>query len=389
MHVFGGVSLAELSKDDLLIILKLIANMVRYLGLFVIPTIIVAVIYGESSHSLLFLAMAALMIVPFSAIYSNMRHIGNDVSLKHGILAIAIGWFVVGIIFAIPYIAEGFSPVDSFFEATSGLSTTGLTMIPHPSKLPFSVNFWRAFTQWFGGFGIVVLALMFFEKPKAAQGLFVAEGRAEGFYNNVYKIARIIMGIYLLYTALGIILYLWSGMDLFNAVVHCFTALSTGGFSTDDTGVGAFGRPAMLVTMAVTCIGGINALGAFKGQNKGVFLQLRSKIVLCNIVCFHSACLCLRLLQPVLPLLRQPFLYNIGFHDNRRRRGFHRRPAAPVHNTHPYCPHDFRMLLRLDRRRNKALAHPNPFQGGPQGNPQGPSPGENNRAAEDRRQDSA
>ncbi|MCX6802916.1 MAG: TrkH family potassium uptake protein [Candidatus Diapherotrites archaeon] len=250
--------MAELNKEDLLVILKMIANMVRYLGLFVIPTIIVAFIYGESSYFLLFLAMAALMIVPFSAIYSNMQHIGNDVSLKHGILAIAIGWFVVGGIFAIPYIAEGFSPIDSFFEATSGLSTTGLTMMPHPSTLPFSVNFWRAFTQWFGGFGIVVLALMFFEKPKAAQGLFMAEGRAEGFYNSVYKIARIIMGIYLLYTALGIILYLWSGMDLFNAVVHCFTALSTGGFSTDDIGVGSFGRPAMLVTMIVTCIGGIN-----------------------------------------------------------------------------------------------------------------------------------
>ncbi|MEM0360065.1 MAG: TrkH family potassium uptake protein [Candidatus Diapherotrites archaeon] len=248
--------MAELSKEDLLTIIKIIANILRFLGLFLLVPLAVAVYYGEELFVELFLGSSAFLMVVFSAIYSNIR--GCEVSSKHAVISIAMCWFVLGFIGAIPYYLVGFSPVNAFFESISGFSTTGLTMVRDPQALSPTLGFWRAYTQWLGGFGIVVLALMFFEKPKTAKELFEAEGRSEDFYHSVFKIARIIIAIYLFYTVLGIILYVLAGLPVYDAVIHTFTTLATAGFSTRANGVGEFGRPAMIVTLVLMVLGGIS-----------------------------------------------------------------------------------------------------------------------------------
>ncbi|MFH1234354.1 MAG: TrkH family potassium uptake protein [Candidatus Diapherotrites archaeon] len=264
--------MAELNRDDLFTILKIISNILRFMGLFILVPLAVAVFYSEEVFIQLFLAMVALLVVPFSAIYANIPD--GEVSAKHAIISIAVCWFLLGFIGSIPYLASGFSAVNAFFESVSGFSTTGLTMVPDPQVLSPTLGFWRAYTQWLGGFGIVVLALMFFEKPKTAKELFFAEGRSEDFYSNVFKIARMIMAIYLLYTALGIILYLFAGLSLYDAILHCFTALATGGFSTRANGVGEFGMPAMIATLIIMTLGGIGFIShmdLLKGKLRAFF----------------------------------------------------------------------------------------------------------------------
>jgi len=266
------ITLAELHKGDVAIILQILSNMLRFVGISMLVPAIVSYFYGELLYAQLFFEMAIILIVVFSILYSILGH--REAKFKHAVIAIALGWFLVGLIGMFPFLPFGMQPVDAFFESMSGWSTTGLTMVQRPEELPYSLNFWRGFIQWLGGFGIVILALMLYERPKTAQELFHAEGRTEDFYTNLFKIARIIVGIYLIYTILGIILFLISGLNLFDATIHSFTCIATGGFSTNSVGIGIYGHAAMASAIIIMLAGGISFVShreLMKGNIKGFF----------------------------------------------------------------------------------------------------------------------
>ena len=230
--------------------------MLRFVGVAMIIPLIVAYIYNEW----LFVEVFGLLGLIIFVLFSSLRIVlgKKEVRFKHAIISIALAWFIIGIISAIPFLFINISPIDAFFESVSGWSGTGLSMISAPQDLPFALNFWRGFIQWMGGFGIVLLALLIFEKPQTAHHLFVAEGRNEEFYVNVVKVARTILLIYFGYTFLGIILFLFSGLSLFDSIFHTFTSIATGGFSTNAVGVGFYGINAMLVSILLMTLGGIS-----------------------------------------------------------------------------------------------------------------------------------
>lgn len=230
--------------------------MMRFVGVAMLIPLIVAYLYKEMLFVEIFGLIGAVVFVLFSALRIFLGK--REVRFRHAIISIALAWFIIGIISAIPFLFVGMTPIDAFFESVSGWSGTGLSMIMAPQDLPFSLNFWRGFIQWMGGFGIVLLALLVFEKPQTAHNLFVAEGRNEEFYVNVVKVARTILLIYFGYTLLGIILFLLSGLSLFDAVFHTFTSIATGGFSTNAVGVGFYGSNAMLVSILLMTLGGIS-----------------------------------------------------------------------------------------------------------------------------------
>ena len=248
--------MGELDICDLCAILYTISNMMRFVGVAMLIPLIVAFIYGEFLFVEVFGLLGLLIFILFSSLRIALGK--RDVRFKHAIISIALAWFIIGIISAVPFLFIGMSPIDSFFESVSGWSGTGLSMISAPQNLPFALNFWRGFIQWMGGFGIVLLALLIFEKPQTAHHLFMAEGRNEEFYTNVIKVARTILLIYFAYTLLGTILFLLSGLSLFDAVFHTFTSIATGGFSTNSVGVGFYGSNAMLVSILLMVLGGIS-----------------------------------------------------------------------------------------------------------------------------------
>lgn len=248
--------LGELDWDDWLTILYTISNMLRLVGFSLIIPLVVSVIYSEWLYAWVFAVIGFLLVILFSL---TRAFIGErKARMKHAIISVAIAWFIIGFISSIPFLFWGISPADAFFESISGWSGTGLSMVPNPENLPFSLNFWRGFIQWVGGFGIVLLALLFYERPQTAHELFLAEGRNEDFYLSVSRIAKTIIGIYFAYTILGTGLFLLSGLNLFDAIIHSFTSIATGGFSTNSAGIGVFGPGAMLVTMLLMTLGGIS-----------------------------------------------------------------------------------------------------------------------------------
>jgi len=247
---------AEFDKNDFGTIIYTISNMMRFVGISMIIPLIVSLSYNETLYAVVFFVMGFVLLTLFSLTKLVIKP--RRVRFKHAVVSIAVAWIVMGLVSAVPFILFGINPIDAYFESVSGWSGTGLSMIPEPEKLAFSLNFWRGFIQWLGGFGIVLMALMFYERPETIHHLFAAEGRNEEFSTSIQKIALSIVKIYLLYTLVGVALFCFSGMSLFDAVFHSFTSIATGGFSTSSVGVGFYGLSATISCIFLMLLGGIS-----------------------------------------------------------------------------------------------------------------------------------
>jgi len=156
----------------------------------------------------------------------------------------ALGWFTLSLIGAVPYwLALKITYLDAFFETVSGFTTTGATLFVGLDGLPHSILFWRALTQWIGGLGIFTLFLLVALRSGLPHSLYLAESHkavSKRLAPGLFSSLRILWAIYGGLT-LVCALALWvEGLDLFDAVVHALTTLSTGGFSTHDASIGYF-----------------------------------------------------------------------------------------------------------------------------------------------------
>jgi trk system potassium uptake protein TrkH len=156
-------------------------------------------------------------------------------------LICALGWLFASAVGALPFaIALRANCLDSYFEAMSGFTTTGITVFSGLDEMPRSILFWRALTQWLGGVGILSFFLLIISEGGGAHHMFGAEshkissGRpAPGLFNTL----RILWAIYVLLTALAVLVLVLEKMPIFDAVCHALTALSTGGFSPYDSSI--------------------------------------------------------------------------------------------------------------------------------------------------------
>lgn len=158
----------------------------------------------------------------------------------------ALGWFTLSLIGAVPYwLALEITYLDAFFETVSGFTTTGATLFVGLDGLPHSILFWRALTQWIGGVGIFTLFLLVALRSGLPHSLYLAESHkatSKRLAPGLFSSLRILWAIYAGLT-LACALALWAeGLDLFDAVVHALTTLSTGGFSTHDASIGHFAQ---------------------------------------------------------------------------------------------------------------------------------------------------
>ncbi len=256
----------ELKRIDLLLILQLISTLLRMYGISLVVPAIVAFYFNETVAASSYLMSGVIIFGGASAVLFLLEEslAGYEVKLKHAIICLALAWIIVSLTSMLPFLQAGITPVNAFFESISGWSTTGLTMIPDPSKMSPSLNFFRAYIQWVGGLGIVVLALLVYSRPLTAKKLFVAEGRSEDFFFDFKKIARVIAGIFVFYTVAGIISLWLAGVPPFHAVIHSLTSLSTGGYSSNAVGIGLYGKFAMFIGILLALIGCTSFTGHYE-----------------------------------------------------------------------------------------------------------------------------
>lgn len=211
------------------------------------------------------------------------RSAASTVRPSVGFAAVTLAWMLAAAIGAVPFLLAGtfHSGLDAYFEAVSGFTTTGATLIPDVEAQPDAVLLWRSLTQWLGGVGIIVLVVAI--APVSGPGIqraFYAESTglpSDRLTPRIIDTAKIIAGIYLTLTALGALAYFVAGMNAFDAINHGMTTMATGGFSTKNLSLGAFDSTAIeAVAVVFMFLGGINFAFYWKAiRRKDAALQFR------------------------------------------------------------------------------------------------------------------
>lgn len=206
----------------------------------------------------------ALGAVALSASSTAIRA-GLTVRPLAGMLAVTLAWVGASLVGAAPFLAAGTfdAPLDAYFEAMSGFTTTGATLIGDIEAQPDGVLMWRSLTQWMGGIGIVVLVVSIAPvSGPALQRAFYAEVSgvtADRLTPRIVDTAKIIAGIYLVFSAAATIAYLLAGMSVFDAFAHMFTTIATGGFSPRNDSIASFDSLAIeLIAIAFMAAGAVN-----------------------------------------------------------------------------------------------------------------------------------
>lgn len=186
------------------------------------------------------------------------RHHRRELLARDGCLLVVLAWLLMSAAAALPFLLElpGISITDAFFEAISALTTTGATVLTDLERLPPTINLWRHALQWFGGMGIIVLAVAVL--PLLGVGgmqLFKAEMPGPMKENKltprITQTAKYLWLIYVTLTVLCMLALRAAGMDWFDAICHAFSALALGGFSTRDASVASFDSPAIEAVLVV------------------------------------------------------------------------------------------------------------------------------------------
>lgn len=244
------------------ITLYVFGGLLLFLGGMLLVPLPFALYYGDGQVDC-FLLSASITIAAGAAL-NRCFCCRDEVTLREGFAIVNFAWIGFALFGALPYMFSGslLHPVDAYFEAMSGFSTTGASVFAELEDIPQSVHLWRALTQWLGGMGFIVLSVAIL--PLLGVGgmqLFEAEApgpTTDRLKPRIQDTARLLWAVYAIVTAVGVIL-LWLGpMNFFDALCHTFTALATGGFSTRNASLGAFGTYSQLVTIALMAIGGAN-----------------------------------------------------------------------------------------------------------------------------------
>lgn len=253
-----------------------------------IPSLIVAIAANGKDIQAFTITIVLTAIVGFLAAKIKPRR--KNIYARDGFAIVAIGWLLVSFFGSLPFVISGAIPsmVDAFFETSSGLTTTGSSILTNVEVLPYGVTFWRSFTHWIGGMGVLVMTLAIL--PSAGAGA-IQIMKAESPGPNPGKLvpkmgqtAKILYGIYIMITIIEVILLKIGGMSLFDSLIHTFASVGTGGFSNKSLSIGSYNSVYIEIVITIfTLACGINFaiyFQALKGNIKGIFKDEELKFYL-------------------------------------------------------------------------------------------------------------
>ncbi|HEX2505457.1 MAG TPA: TrkH family potassium uptake protein [Gaiellaceae bacterium] len=255
---------------DLGAALNLVGALLKYLALSALLGIGVALLYGES---VLPFVVAGAGAAGGGWLLQRLTTGKERVGVREGFFVVAFTWILGAAFFATPYLVAGEPQlgrvVDAYFEAMSGMTTTGASVLTNVEELPRSVLMWRQFSQWIGGMGIIVLALAVLPRLRVGgRQLFESELPGPEVEQLTASIRTVAQRLWVLYVALTAVLVLvlacigWSGADplmsFYDAVAYAFTTMPTGGFGTKARSVEEFAAPTQWVLALFMTVAGMN-----------------------------------------------------------------------------------------------------------------------------------
>jgi trk system potassium uptake protein TrkH len=232
---------------DIGIVIQTLGLLLVIEAIAMLPSLAVALLYGEGDAAALLFSIAATAAAGLLAYFARRRK--GVIRYREGFLIVGLGWVAVAFFGALPFHFAGVFPsfIDAFFETVSGFTTTGATVMTDIEIQKHGILFWRSFTIWLGGMGILVFTLALL--PALGQGtmqIMAAEspGPAPGkLVPRVAQTAKILYSIYTVPSLAEVILLRLSGLSWFDSFTHTFSTMGTGGFSNLNASVGGYHNP--------------------------------------------------------------------------------------------------------------------------------------------------
>lgn len=247
------------------VILRVTGALFIVISFAMLPSLIVAMLYDETNAIIAFAkTMIPSMFIGGLLMWYNKPKPGRT-KVRDGYLIVALCWIFASIIAAAPLVLSGAipSPVDAFFETCSGFSTTGASILTDIEALSKGMLFWRSFTHWLGGMGILIFAIALLPSL-GISGQVIAKAEAPGptldkLTPKLSDTAKMLYLLYFYFTVAETILLMIGGLSLYDALVHTFGTVATGGFSTYNTSIAHFDSAYVDIVISIFMIlSGVN-----------------------------------------------------------------------------------------------------------------------------------
>ena len=242
---------------------------------FILPAI-VSLIYSEKSNAIIFFAVAVFVFLMGTLLKSLIKPDDTHLRIRDGFFVVSLVWILIPLIGAAPLTLSGDMPsyIDAIFESCSGFSTTGSTVLTDVEAMSQGMLFWRSFTHWLGGMGILILAIAVIPMLYSGKQNIALESTGPSFDKTSSKLSDSARQLYILYfsfTLIQIILLMFGGMNLFDASIHTFGSVGTGGFSNYNDSVAHFDSLYIeIVIIVFMFLCGVNFNLFFTGFRRGI-----------------------------------------------------------------------------------------------------------------------
>ena len=244
-------------ENNMLNILHYLGYIMQGLGIVLLSPIIVELIYGDYRNCIYFI-VPCLISFALGTIFVRYCKRNEKLKLRSAMMVSSLAWLWASLISAVImgfYLNAPF--IDVFFENMSAWTGSGMTLFANVEILPYSILFLRSLEQWIGGLGVVVIFVaVLIRSGTSAARLYKSEAREEKIAPNIINTLRKTLHIYLLYTVMGVMLYILAGLPVFDAVNLTFTTISTGGMSIKNANIGFYHNNIVyIITMFLMILG--------------------------------------------------------------------------------------------------------------------------------------
>ena len=245
------------------IVLRLLSYILLTEGALLLLPAVASLCYGEWFVMGVFLFTAALSALA-GALFHRVKAKSQIFYMREGFVTTALCWLLISVVGAVPFVLTGCipNPVDALFETVSGFTTTGASILPAVADLPKGILFWRSFTHWIGGMGVLVFLLSLLPLTGGSHvNLMKAESpgpQVDKLVPKVQSTAKILYGIYFALTMLELVFLLIGRMPLFEALLTAFGTAGTGGFGFRNDSFGSFSPYIQWVVTIFMILFGVN-----------------------------------------------------------------------------------------------------------------------------------
>ncbi len=287
---------------NLSIIRYILGRVLQFLGGFLLLPVIVSVIYREFYVGKWFLIVAVASFL-VGTVVTRFNPTNNAFYAREGFVVVSLSWILLSAVGAVPFVLTGEIPdyVDAVFETVSGFTTTGASILTDVEAMTYTSMFWRCFTNWIGGMGVLVF-IMAVLPLSGSYNMHLMRAESTGpsvgkLVPRVKNTAKILYSIYFGMTIVLIVSYICAGMKVYDAFIISFSTMGTGGFANLNASLGGFPHAAQIVSIVFMILCGVNFNAYFLLINRkpGEFFKMEEVRVYLLIIALSTAAITIQI----------------------------------------------------------------------------------------------